>query len=289
MKKAALGIIAIAALIGTPALAADMALKAAPPPPPAFSWTGFYLGGFVGGAGTGSVSTPDGTNAVTVGAYPPGVPTICDGGTPGLKTGCVANYGLNSSVIGGVTAGYNWQVGNLVTGLEGEFGYQHLSGSGLLPYIGGAPCGSAPTSPCNTTMSTRIGDSYGVLAARLGVTSNALHAGWSDHVLLYAKVGAAVSGAATSESIAAAPPTYPLPSTLAGSSTVWGVAAGGGVEWALNHHWSLKAEYEFLGFNKSVSGCAVLPYGVNGAGGTWCTQTSIGGVQTGKVGVNFHF
>jgi hypothetical protein len=34
MKKITLGIIAIGALIGTPALAADMALKAPPSPPP---------------------------------------------------------------------------------------------------------------------------------------------------------------------------------------------------------------------------------------------------------------
>jgi hypothetical protein len=41
MKKTALGIIAIAAVIGTPALAADLALKA--PPPPAPTWTGCYI------------------------------------------------------------------------------------------------------------------------------------------------------------------------------------------------------------------------------------------------------
>jgi len=43
MKKAALGIIAIAALIGTPVLAADMALKALPPPSPP-TWAGWYVG-----------------------------------------------------------------------------------------------------------------------------------------------------------------------------------------------------------------------------------------------------
>jgi outer membrane immunogenic protein len=54
MKKITLAIAAIAALLGTPALAADMDVKApTPPPPPARSWTGFYVG-LQGGAGWGT-------------------------------------------------------------------------------------------------------------------------------------------------------------------------------------------------------------------------------------------
>ena len=41
MNKILIGIAAAVALIGTPALAADMPLKAPPPPPAVFSWTGF--------------------------------------------------------------------------------------------------------------------------------------------------------------------------------------------------------------------------------------------------------
>jgi outer membrane immunogenic protein len=48
VKRLATAIAAIA-LIGTPAFAADMAVKAPPPPPaPVFSWTGWYVGGNVG-------------------------------------------------------------------------------------------------------------------------------------------------------------------------------------------------------------------------------------------------
>ena len=52
MKKLAIAVAAVA-LIGAPTFAADMAIKAAPPAPalaPAYSWTGFYVGGNVGGA-----------------------------------------------------------------------------------------------------------------------------------------------------------------------------------------------------------------------------------------------
>jgi hypothetical protein len=51
----------------------------------------------------------------------------------------------------------------------------------------------------------------------------------------------------------------------------------------------VKAEYEFLGFNKTVTGCGIVPLGAAGQNGTWCTQTAIGPVQTGKVGVNYRF
>lgn len=276
-------IVATVAMLGSPALAADMALKA---PPPAFDWTGFYAGGFVGGAGTGPLSTPDATNAVTVGVFAPGVPLICDGGTPGLKTGCVASYNMAASVIAGGTAGYNWQIGKLITGLEGEVGYLHLSGSGPLPFIAGTPCGSA-ANPCLATMSSTIGDAYGALMARFGVTANALNPNWPQQVLIFAKIGAAVTREATTEAIAAFAPVPAF--ALTGATNVWGVAAGGGVEWAIDRHWSVKAEYEYLGFNKTVGACGVLPPQTAGAGGTWCTQTSIGPVQTGKVGFNYRF
>ena len=109
-KRLAFGISTIIAMIGAPALAADLPLKA--PALPVSGWTGFYVGGFVGGAGMGPVATPDGTNPATVttpfAAFPPGVPTICKAfGTPGLGPGCVADYGMGGSVIGGGNAGYN--------------------------------------------------------------------------------------------------------------------------------------------------------------------------------------
>jgi opacity protein-like surface antigen len=52
MKKLATCLIGVVGLIGTPAFAADMAVKARPLPAPApvFSWTGCYLGGYAGGA-----------------------------------------------------------------------------------------------------------------------------------------------------------------------------------------------------------------------------------------------
>jgi outer membrane immunogenic protein len=55
MKKLLLVSTALTVLLGGSALAADLrrpapAYTPPPPPPPVFSWTGFYIGGNLGGA-----------------------------------------------------------------------------------------------------------------------------------------------------------------------------------------------------------------------------------------------
>jgi len=47
MKKLTTCVVTVAGLIGTPALAADMGVRAHSPPPPApiYDWTGWYAGG----------------------------------------------------------------------------------------------------------------------------------------------------------------------------------------------------------------------------------------------------
>lgn len=55
MKRLATAIAAIA-LIGTPAFAADMAVKAPPAPAPVYNWTGWYTG-VNAGASFGNVKT----------------------------------------------------------------------------------------------------------------------------------------------------------------------------------------------------------------------------------------
>jgi hypothetical protein len=51
MKKLTTWLIGVVGLIGTPAFAADMAVKAPPPrpaPAPVYSWTGWYVGAHIG-------------------------------------------------------------------------------------------------------------------------------------------------------------------------------------------------------------------------------------------------
>ena len=90
-------------LLGTPVFAADMALKAPPPAPaPAWSWTGFYVGL---NAGYGVANDP--FNQVL------------------SEPGFAATSSINSRVtpnggLFGGQAGYNYQAGNIVVGVEGD-------------------------------------------------------------------------------------------------------------------------------------------------------------------------
>lgn len=133
MKKVLFGIVAAGAalLSSAPALAAaaDMPLN----------WTGYYIGLNAGGAWGTSVAY---SAVACVGAI------NCYGG--------VATSGINGqptptfnprAFTGGVQAGYNYQIGNNVAGVEADFNSLRLSGSSSTSqYFSGFPGpGAAPT------------------------------------------------------------------------------------------------------------------------------------------------
>lgn len=135
--------------------AADMRLKAPPPAvpmPPPFSWTGFYIGGNLGGAWFHS----DVTDSVFFDNFDDG--------------------NNNGRFIGGGQVGFNWQINNFVIGFEGEFdgisNNNNNNGNGVI--IAGPGLNHAFAVTLNDT-------SVATAAARLGVAF--------DRVLWYAKVG----------------------------------------------------------------------------------------------------
>jgi len=178
---------------------------------PAFSWTGCYIGGFVGGAWTQDDAT----------TYPVGAPY-------GYA------YKVDSSVIGGGTLGCNWQpVGSqFVLGLEGELGYMKLEGSAYNPLAGWLD-----------TSSTKVGNWYGMITGRLGYS-------W-DRALLYVKGGAAFVDVETAL-------YYPGYTTASNSETVATWTVGGGIEYALDFNWSIKAEYLYLDLGREEASVAFL-------------------------------
>jgi len=114
MKAVATAIAAIA-LIGTPAFAADMAVKApSPPPAPVYNWTGFYVGGNVG-ASFGRAKTDFNAAPVTV--------TTTFGTFGPFAPGLASSQQVEpAGIIGGGQVGYNWQFSpTLVAGLEADF------------------------------------------------------------------------------------------------------------------------------------------------------------------------
>jgi outer membrane immunogenic protein len=136
MKLSLAAAVALAATLST-AFAADLSYKAAPLPAPALpSWTGFYIGAN-GGYGWSSFDTafvPDPAGAfVAVGdlAGPTSFNTRATGG-----------------IFGG-QIGYNWQTGNWVLGVEGDFDVGSISGT--QNSIGGSP--DSPTLPTTNSIS----------------------------------------------------------------------------------------------------------------------------------------
>ena len=113
MKKLLVGTVGLVALgLAAPALAADMAVKAPPPPPmvaPIYNWSGFYIGGN-GGWGE-SRSCVDFLNAVGV----------------AVAEGCASRSG---GLVGG-QLGYRWQASQWVFGLEAQGDWADLSNQRL--------------------------------------------------------------------------------------------------------------------------------------------------------------
>jgi outer membrane immunogenic protein len=271
------------------ARAADLPLKAPPAPAATFSWTGIYVGGFVGGAWSAdSYATPDAlcqTGPGGCNGAPGQIFFQGAGSTP-------ATYDLSSSVIGGITSGINWQSGRAVFGLESETGYIHMSGSGRFLTNGPVPCNPATplAPPCsNYSASSTLGNWYAAFTARAGITGDWLLPGVGERTLLYVKAGPALTRFSTGVNASNFPGATFATLNLSGAQDVWGVAAGGGAEWAFARNWSLKAEYEYLAFDRTVAACglATTAAGVPIPNAPYCTSTQMHGVHTAKVGINW--
>jgi outer membrane immunogenic protein len=201
-------VVALTALAAVPAIGADMATKAPPAPvyaPPPFTWTGFYVGGNVGGGwAQGNV-----TDTVTGGSF---------------GTGSVGAF------VGGGQVGFNYQVGNVVWGVEGLFD--------------GVASGNNNSSNIVTGLT---GDQFqananarwlATAAGRVGLTGPGF-----DHWLFYAKGGGGWVGYNASVTDV----TTGIGASTSNSQAGW--MAGGGVEWAFAQNWTARVDYQYIGLN----------------------------------------
>jgi outer membrane immunogenic protein len=197
------------------------------PLPPPFIWTGAYVGGNIGGAWATSTLS-DNFNSVSFDRD-------------------------HNGFVGGLQVGYNYQVGNLVLGVEWDFDWTSIDTTGTitLPRIAGALQASAQTDWIST------------LAARIGLAL--------DRTLVFVKIGggwvrseASITQLATGASVNA-------------SHTSGGWLVGAGFEYALAPNWTAKFEYDFLGLSDKT-----LP-GFSGSRGFELERD----VQQARVGINF--
>lgn len=203
----------VAALLGVTAVgaaqAADLPIKAPPLiPVPFYYWTGFYVGGDIGG-GWGNHDRS---------VVPPGFQNSYD----------------SNGVIGGVHAGYNWQMQAFVIGVETD-----INASGVEGDDGGA------SGALDQTKLKWVGS----LRGRVGYA-------W-DRLLVYATGGWAYGELEHSNTFAGVKETF--------TSTKSGWTVGGGAEFAVAPHWLLRAEYRYydLGTYQNLAPTnGVLPYEV---------------------------
>jgi outer membrane immunogenic protein len=179
------GLVALAGTVAGSALAADMTPRypqqpyvKAPLYNPVFSWTGFYLG-LNGGGGWGS-SRWDRTGEID----------------------------LSGGFIGG-TAGYNWQTGQMVLGIEGDVDWSGMSGTS--------------SAFCSAGCSIK-NDWLGTVRGRIGYSF--------DRFLPYFTGGLAAGDIQAS-----------TPGFAGATQTNLGWTLGAGMEVAIVGNWSAKAEY----------------------------------------------
>lgn len=235
MKNAAIGIAIIATLIGTPALAADMPLKAPTLPAPVPSWTGFYLGADVGGVWT--------SESATWNPLP----------SP-LLFGSLATTGTEhgSSLIGGVYGGYDNQFGsNVVAGIEADWSGTDSKGTLTTPWIYDPGGGVVPGA--FNAMSTEL-DWLASVRGRLGYLV-------TPSLLAYATGGVAWGRFEYAASSSYPRPVKPYTTAVALNQTQTGFVVGGGLEWKLTQNWLVRAEYLYYGFNSgpNLIGTPVIP------------------------------
>jgi outer membrane immunogenic protein len=205
MKKTiAAGCFALGVLVSAQgAGAADLSVAPLYKAPPAqvtqaYNWTGFYLG--INGGGGWGHSNWD-TSA--------------------------ASIGVSGGVAGG-TAGYNWQFGNAVLGLEADIDWANLKGTSSSALC---PAGCTTSDTWLSTVRGRAGYAFG-------------------GVLPY------ITGGLAMGDIRAATPGF-----AGASSSNAGWTVGGGIEFALPGNWSAKAEYLHvdLGSFNCGANCNGLP------------------------------
>lgn len=222
------------------------------PPPPVFTWTGFYFGG---NAGYG-FATVDQSGTATGPFLPGGFTT----------TGSADANGF----VGGGQIGANWQVQQLVFGIEGDWQWanQQTNFSAIV-------CPAPAPAGCTVSQNGEI-SWFATARGRLGVAF--------DRALWYVTGGAAWINV-----------QHNVTSTLAGTTTTWlnpsttavGWTAGGGLEVALAQNWTARVEYLYMQADATLNG--VIPASTITPGGGNITENLTIKNNVIRGAINFKF
>ncbi len=236
----------------------------APVPVAVYDWTGLYFGGHIGGGWEKTWSNDDSYNVI--GHF----------GGIGLPVGAAASMNSsNSSFLGGVQAGWNYQIGRLVLGSEFDWSWTkfNTTATGGYPVFPGAGFTGGETLGSSNNW-------IGTATTRIGVAR--------DNWLFYGKAGGAWTGA--NYTLGAIETAGAARATLGGtfSETRIGWTVGTGLEWAFAQNWTAKIEYDYLNFGSSA---VTIPVGGITSGGVPYGGTVSANVNQSisevKFGVNY--
>jgi outer membrane immunogenic protein len=230
-----------------------MATAIAPSPPAAgFNWTGVYVG--------------------AQGGYAAGRKNFID-------LDPVGQFNVDGW-IAGATVGANAQAGVFVPGVELEWMWTGVKGTGAstLTILGGL-------ATATTELSSKI-EWLAMASARMGFVA-------ADRWLVYGKGGVAFAQEKHTQFQATVSPLGNVTVATNGEGWHTGYVVGAGVEYALLGGWSAKFEYDFIGFRQQPiigGGTLVLDIPGNVGTGPFLVRNEIRqSMHLVKFGINYHF
>ena len=245
--------------------------------PVAPAWTGFYIGANFGG-GWGNRNVDYAANdrasvfAFTLGAQPP------------------ATSFETSGALGGVQAGYNWQFNPVwLIGFETDFDWSGMKGSSSNAFL------LTNLDPVAAPLDERI-KWFGTVRARLGYLPVDNFLVYITGGLAYGRVdrsGSFVTSAGLISQFVPVGFNCGPGVCFAGSSSsvAAGWTLGGGLEYRLWEHFSLKAEYLYVSLDgKSLTETALqFTPGVTPIPSTFNANYSRTTFNVARLGLNWHF
>jgi outer membrane immunogenic protein len=241
MFRTKLAVLAATSLLAlaTYASAADLVgpVVKGPIAPVAYDWSGVYVGGHIGGGWEHTTFSDPGA------------------ATPLLALGLLFNANVSesaavgdnraSSFLGGVQAGWMYQIGRLVVGSDFDWSWTRLNSSGAFVF----PTAFPKILPLDVAAET-----YSVSTKWTGTATTSIGIA-RDRWMLYSKAGMAwarheytlgLSGFAGG---LGAPFAFGAP-TAADTRVGWTV--GTGVKWAFANNWFLNVEYDYMDFGSKA-------------------------------------
>lgn len=257
MKKTVVGI-CVLALSTFSAFAADMPMATKAPVVPAIvppTWAGWYVG--LNGGGVWGSNDPS-TTVLNNNYFTPG-------NIPAVQAAGSTSFNTSGGLFGG-QFGYLGQWGNFVAGVEAGIDWTGINSSNSSTTLYPLQTCIAPAVGCTFTTNRGVkSDWLFTLLGRVGVA-------WGP-VLPYVTGGLAVSNLRYSYGFADSNVPVFANAATSLSSTKAGFAVGGGIDWQVAPHWTVRGEYLYVQFD-SLSGI------------TPTLATSNGFVATTNFGVN---